>query len=97
MSERKPAEVFHPSEYIREEMEARGWTLHDLACRMTVSDLELNEFALELYFSVGPDDPNCHIGEDADKRLARAFGVSAVLGSRSEASLVYVKHAFGQL
>jgi HTH-type transcriptional regulator / antitoxin HigA len=31
MSIRRPAEVFPPGDYIREELEARGWTQTDLA------------------------------------------------------------------
>jgi len=31
---RKPAEVFHPSEYLREELAERGWTAQELAARM---------------------------------------------------------------
>ena len=31
MKERKPAEVFPPGEFLREELEARGWTQGDLA------------------------------------------------------------------
>jgi HTH-type transcriptional regulator/antitoxin HigA len=31
MSIRKPAETFPPGDYIREELEARGWTQADLA------------------------------------------------------------------
>jgi HTH-type transcriptional regulator/antitoxin HigA len=31
MSNRTPAEVFPPGEFIREELEARGWTVRELA------------------------------------------------------------------
>ena len=31
MSERVPAEVFPPGEYVRDELEDRGWTQQDLA------------------------------------------------------------------
>jgi HTH-type transcriptional regulator / antitoxin HigA len=31
MPKRTPAEVFPPSEFIREELEARGWTVGELA------------------------------------------------------------------
>ena len=31
MSQRSPAEVFPPEEFIRDELEARGWTQADLA------------------------------------------------------------------
>ena len=35
---RLPAEVFHPSEYIRDEMEARDWTVAQVAVMMGVSE-----------------------------------------------------------
>jgi HTH-type transcriptional regulator/antitoxin HigA len=31
MPDRVPAEVFPPGEFIREELDARGWTQEDLA------------------------------------------------------------------
>lgn len=31
MSEHKPAERFHPGEYVREEIESRGWSKETLA------------------------------------------------------------------
>ena len=31
MSARKPAEVFAPGEFLRDELEARGWTQQELA------------------------------------------------------------------
>ena len=31
MKTRRPAEVFHPGEFIEEELDARGWTKGDLA------------------------------------------------------------------
>ena len=31
MAVRRPAEVFPPWEYVQEELEARGWTIEDLA------------------------------------------------------------------
>ena len=30
-AERIPAEAFHPGEFVRDELEARGWTAADLA------------------------------------------------------------------
>lgn len=38
MSAVKPAEVFHPGEFVKEEIEARGWSLETLA---TASDLKV--------------------------------------------------------
>lgn len=34
MANRKPAETFHPGEYITEEMEARGLTVIDMLSRL---------------------------------------------------------------
>ena len=31
MDGNRPAEVFHPGEYIRDELDARGWTQEDFA------------------------------------------------------------------
>jgi HTH-type transcriptional regulator/antitoxin HigA len=31
---RRPAQLFHPSEFIRDELEARGWSVAELARRM---------------------------------------------------------------
>ena len=44
-----PAEIFHPSEFIQDEMYAHGWTRLDLAKKMTGNLLE-NMIALDLYF-----------------------------------------------
>jgi HTH-type transcriptional regulator / antitoxin HigA len=74
IAERIPAEVFHPSEFIIEEMEARGWTRDDLALRMG-GDFGINRLSLDFYFEVGPTDPNLLMGDGDD--FARAFGVSA--------------------
>jgi HTH-type transcriptional regulator / antitoxin HigA len=42
----KPAEVFHPGEYLRDELDARGWTQSDLA-RIVARPLQaINEIVL---------------------------------------------------
>ena len=43
MKERKPAEVFPPGEFLREELEARGWTQGDLASILGRSQRLVNE------------------------------------------------------
>jgi addiction module HigA family antidote len=42
MTDRKPAEVFHPGKLIREEMEERGWTAHELASRLMWASWDLD-------------------------------------------------------
>ena len=73
--ERKSAEVFHPSVYIKDELEARGWTLDMLAMRMG-PEFGINRLSLDFYFEFGPTEPNMRIGEVSAKALGRAFGVS---------------------
>ena len=66
----------HPSKFIQEELDARGWDWDDLAFKMEGEDFAINRLALEVYFIFGPDDPNCRIGELMAHDLAKAFGVS---------------------
>lgn len=69
-----PAEVFHPSTFIEEEMAARGWTRDDLASRMG-PEFDVNRLAMDLYLDIGPANPGIRIGDGED--LSRAFGVPA--------------------
>lgn len=41
--DRIPAEVFPPADFIREEMEARGWRVEDLALKMGVDTSYVSE------------------------------------------------------
>jgi HTH-type transcriptional regulator/antitoxin HigA len=74
--------VFHPSEFIREEMDARGWTAEDLAYQMGGESYAVNLLAIELYLNT--QDPGVRIGDGED--LARAFGTSARLWTGLEAA-----------
>lgn len=38
MPDPTPAEVFPPSEYLRDELEARGWSINDLAKKMRTTE-----------------------------------------------------------
>lgn len=80
-----PAEVFHPSEYITEEIEARGWTLDRLAHEMG-GDYGITRLALDLYIEVGPTEPALRIGQHTADQLAKAFGTSADLWTNLEAA-----------
>lgn len=74
----KPAEKFHPSEYIREEMEERGWSQSDFARHMG-GDWQLNMVALDFYLDIGPEESGLRIGNDTAAQLGAAFGTSAEL------------------
>ena len=72
-----PAMVFHPSELIAEEAQARGWAIWDVAERMG-GDPATNVLALQFY---ALRDPDGRLGGDG---LERAFGVSADFWLRFE-------------
>lgn len=83
---RTPAEAFHPSVFIAEELEARGWSLDDLALRMP-GDFGINRCALDFYMTIGAETPGLRIGESASA-LAAAFGVSPELFANLERAWV---------
>lgn len=66
-------ERFHPSEYLADELQARGWTTRDCAQRMG-GDPAVDELALDLLMTC---DPRLRIDEKTATGLARAFGTSA--------------------
>lgn len=71
--------AFHPSEFIAEELIARGWSAEDLAWRMcdgTEHDYGVCRVALDFYDTIGPDEPGMYIGPETAGRLGKAFGVS---------------------
>lgn len=73
-----PAEVFHPSEYICDELEARGWTTLDVAKRMKTSRAWAHDlFCIDLYLCV--HDDNLFLDDETCEGLARAFDVSPQL------------------
>jgi HTH-type transcriptional regulator / antitoxin HigA len=82
MTDRAPAEAFHPSEFIREEMDARGWVVHDLALFMG-GDYAANYLAMDLYLKIGPEQPGIRLG-GVEVALARAFDVDAAFFSNLE-------------
>jgi hypothetical protein len=83
------AEVFHPSVFIKEEMEERGYSLRDVVFRMKRYESEkewsIAYLAVEMYMEVGPTDKNIILGDMAEE-FATAFGVSAELFKNLEAS-----------
>ena len=86
---RQLAEVFHPSVFIKEEMEERGYSLRDVVFRMkryeSEADWTIQQLAVEMYMEVGPTDRNIILGDMADG-FAAAFGVSPELFQNLEAA-----------
>ena len=71
MTERIPAEAFHPSEFVIEEAQARGWTRYDLIDRLEQEPgFKIVQFQLYL------EGLNVELGEDGAARLSRVFGTS---------------------
>jgi HTH-type transcriptional regulator/antitoxin HigA len=68
MLKRTPAEVFPPGEFIREELEARGWTQDDLAQIMGRPVRLVNELV----------NAKKQITPDTARGLAEAFGTDAL-------------------
>lgn len=68
-----PAEAFHPSVFIKDEMKARKWGKLTLAKHMG-GDMATDVLALDLYFTCGPTDPDLRLGDLATS-LAVAFNV----------------------
>lgn len=79
----RPAEVFHPGDYLADELEARGWTAHDVALRME-GDPCLNECAVELTLYVRHNSPWMDV--ELARNLERALGISAECWLRHEAA-----------
>jgi len=71
---RIPAEVFHPSVFILEELSAREWSFVDLAQRMPGGFL-VNLLALQKYLNITPE--NIRLGD-------LAYGLAAAFGSSPE-------------
>lgn len=69
-----PAEVFHVSEFIVEEMEARGWDRDRLAQEMG-GDFGVSRYVVDLILELRRKD--MHLGDKTCAKLARAFGTSA--------------------
>ena len=69
-------DVPHPSEFIQEELDARGWDRIDLAIQMG-GDPARNLLVWDAYRIVGPTTPRMRLGEEMAGQPSRAFDVSA--------------------
>jgi HTH-type transcriptional regulator/antitoxin HigA len=92
---RTPAEVFPPGEFIRDELEARGWTQGDLAQIMGRPLQAVNEIAsgkkqitpetaLELAEAFGDDDALYWLNLESMYRLSRAKPAADSVGRRAD-------------
>ena len=72
---RLPLQADHPSWFIQEELDERGWTLDDLALHMK-GDFGIDRLALDFYFEVGPTTPNMRMDKETAYRLGIAFNVT---------------------
>lgn len=79
-----PAEAFHPSVTIREEMDARDWTLRELCQRMG-GDYVTQRCGMEMYLYCG-ESTGIRLGDDGARDLERAFGISAEFWTTTEAT-----------
>jgi len=105
MPSRTPAEVFAPGEFIRDELEARGWTQGDLAQIMGRPLQAVNEIvsgkkqitpetALELAKAFGDDDALYWMNLENVYRLSRAKPADDSVARRSE---LYSKYPIREL
>lgn len=69
-------DIPHPSEFLSEELEARGWTLSDLANRMGMRRCVHHKLVLDMYFLIGPEKTNCRIGAKTAFTIAEALNIN---------------------
>ena len=73
---RQPAQVFHPGEYIEDELEARGWTVSQLADMTQQTEIFFNEII----------NGTRGISTETSEKLAKAFGTSSQLWKNLDAA-----------
>lgn len=78
LNTRKPAEAFPIGEFIKDEMEARGWTIYDVADAMGDGDRATWALTVDLLIECS-DNPGVTLDVETAQRLGRAFGTSADL------------------
>lgn len=80
------AEAFHPSTFIKDELEAREWSIGDLA-KLMPGDYGINHLALDLYLNFGPGEPYIRMNDMAVE-ISNAFGVDPDLFTNLEKAWV---------
>jgi plasmid maintenance system antidote protein VapI len=85
----RPAQAFPVGHYLRDELEARGWTVIDLVTRMApiqaVEERAVTSLAVNLLLHV--DDPRARMGKLAEP-IAKALGVSVEFMTNLERAYV---------
>lgn len=78
--------LFHPGEYLEDEIDARGWTTRDVAILATddPNEQQVIQLTCELtiaasYVEVGDKAAECTMGKSTARSLAKAFGTSVDL------------------
>lgn len=71
------AKCFHVAEFLQEEMDARGWSIEELARRMGGDKEQVKGWQLTVELTLYSRDPDVHLGYQTAKALARAFVTSA--------------------
>lgn len=71
-------ERFSVGEYLRDELEARGWSTWECARRMG-GDFAVDVLTLDLHIAVigAPTEEQCRLSPVTAEGLSRAFGTSA--------------------
>lgn len=69
----KPAEAYSPGEFIQDELDARGWSVGELAARMGGSP-KLNELTIEIL--IHAPSPDILLDDATASQLSHAFGTS---------------------
>ncbi len=92
---RRALQVIHPSSFMQEELDARGWSRDRLAVEMG-GDAGLNRIAIDMYFELGPSHSDLRLGSDEAAGFARAFGTSEELWTNLERSWLLALSAAGE-
>lgn len=72
-----PCEVFSLSEFVCEEMDARGWTTSDIALRMdNGQSFTRNLLTINITLVLSPMNRGCLIGDEMFAGLSNAFHIS---------------------
>lgn len=81
---------FHVGEYIRDEINARAWSLETLALKMGGGDATVNlcslEFLMCAAFTPDSNVGQIRLGRETAEGLSRAFGSSVELWMRLDAA-----------